>query len=79
MSTHRTANPLLTTQEAAHRLGIAIGTLQNWRVRGEGPAFVKLGKKAVRYDPAALDRFVAENQIQPPQPPSKLGKNDRAN
>lgn len=39
----------------------------NWRIRGEGPAFIKLRRKAVRYDPATLDRFVAENQAQRPQ------------
>jgi hypothetical protein len=64
MSTYAPANSLLTTPEAARRLSIAVGTLQNWRIRGEGPAFIKLGRKAVRYDPATLDRFVVENQAQ---------------
>ena len=50
---------LLTTEELAARIGVAVGTLQNWRTRrnaGEeiGPPFVKLGngsahKTPVRY------------------------------
>ncbi|MCC7261583.1 MAG: helix-turn-helix domain-containing protein [Candidatus Latescibacteria bacterium] len=61
MSTHPTSSTLLTTREAARRLGLAAGTLQNWRIRGEGPAFVRLGK-AVRYDEHDLARFIAQGR-----------------
>ena len=36
------------TEGAADRLGITPETLRNWRWRGEGPPFLKLGR-AVRY------------------------------
>ena len=41
----------LTTAELAARLSLKTGTLENWRVRGHGPAFVRLsGKRGpVRY------------------------------
>ena len=40
MALKQTDAHLLTTPEAARRLSVAIGTLQNWRTRGEGSAFV---------------------------------------
>ena len=48
---------MLNERAAAVRLGIAVRTLQAWRVRGEGPQFAKLGR-AVRYRPADLDAFI---------------------
>lgn len=63
MSIHTTSNTLLTTREAAHRLGLAAGTLQNWRIRGQGPAFVRLGK-AIRYDEEDLARFVEKGRME---------------
>jgi predicted DNA-binding transcriptional regulator AlpA len=56
---------LLSTRDAAQRLGIAFGTLQNMRSRGEGPAFVRIGRKAVRYRIQDLDAYLAQHTIQP--------------
>lgn len=41
----------LTTAELAARLSLKTGTLENWRVRGHGPTYVRLsGKRGpVRY------------------------------
>jgi hypothetical protein len=39
--------PLLIESEAAEFLRLAAGTLQNRRVAGNGPAFMKLGAKVV--------------------------------
>ena len=54
------ANPadLLDETEASASLSVAVQTLRNWRWRGEGPRFVKLGKRAVRYRRGDLDAFV---------------------
>lgn len=38
----------VTTEEAARRLGVKASTLANWRWRGGGPAYVKVGGR-VRY------------------------------
>lgn len=40
---------LIREQEAANFVGYSIRALQNWRVRGGGPAFVKVSARSVRY------------------------------
>lgn len=48
---------LLDENEAAAILGTSPRTLQGWRLRGEGPKFLKLGstrRSRVRYDPSDL-------------------------
>jgi len=49
---------LLTTPEAAAYLRLSPRTLENWRVRGGGPRFRKLGDR-VLYDQGELDRWQA--------------------
>ncbi|WP_295400634.1 helix-turn-helix domain-containing protein [uncultured Thiocystis sp.] len=49
----------LNEREAAAELGISFRTLQQWRVRGIGPVFLKLGR-AVRYDADALETWLAQ-------------------
>lgn len=65
MLTQNHSSTLLTTYEAARRLGLAAGTLQNWRIRGQGPAYVRLGK-AIRYDEGDLARFIAQGRTARP-------------
>ena len=50
---------VIRTNEAAELLGLRISTLEAWRCRGGGPAFLKLGK-AVRYRKSDLENFMAE-------------------
>lgn len=49
---------LRDTKSAAVRLGLSAAWLEKLRVIGGGPEYIKLGK-AVRYEDAALDRWVA--------------------
>lgn len=49
---------LLNENEAATTLSVAVQTLRNWRWKGEGPRFVKLGKRTVRYRRGDLAAFV---------------------
>ncbi|MCG6941516.1 MAG: helix-turn-helix domain-containing protein [Thiohalocapsa sp.] len=53
------ARQLDNEKEAAAYLKLSPRTLQAWRLRGGGPEYVKLGN-AVRYDRAALDRYISE-------------------
>lgn len=53
--------PLLTERQAADLLALSPRTLQAWRGRGGGPAYIKLGT-AIRYDADALTDWVAEQQ-----------------
>jgi len=53
---------LLTTKQASDYLAslglpYTVSTLNTWRCRGEGPAFVKI-RNNVRYEEAELQRFV---------------------
>ena len=55
---------LIEPEEAAGVLGVALNTLADWRWRGVGPDFVKIGKR-VCYTRAALRRYV-ERQTRTP-------------
>ncbi len=48
----------LIPKQAADYLGLSPKTLEKWRHTGDGPKFVKMGAKAVRYDMAELDLWV---------------------
>lgn len=52
--------PLLNEREAAAHLGVSIRTLQDKRLRGGGPRFVKIFR-SVKYRRADLDAFVEAN------------------
>lgn len=43
---------------AAEFLGVSRRTMQGWRWRGGGPPFVRVGSRAVRYDPAQVRDWV---------------------
>jgi hypothetical protein len=51
-----------TEQELAARWKISIKTLQDWRFRGFGPKFLKLGKN-VRYPISEILAFEEENTV----------------
>lgn len=50
---------LINEREAATLLRLSVKCLQNWRVRGGGPPFIRLGR-CVRYAVPALEAFVQE-------------------
>jgi len=56
-----TLHDLNTTEEAASYLRLQRQTLEAWRLRGTGPAFLKLGRRVV-YRREALERFMAERE-----------------
>lgn len=47
----------LCTKQAARLLGCSNRTLEDWRLRGDGPRFLKLGR-SVRYRMADLAAFM---------------------
>ena len=49
--------PLLTVEEAAKLLRLSPSWLAKARMRGDGPAYVKLGR-AIRYGEGALRRYM---------------------
>ncbi len=46
---------LLTEKEAAPILRTSIRTLQKWRVNGNGPPFIRISARAIRYRRSDLD------------------------
>jgi hypothetical protein len=49
---------LLSTTEAGRLLGVSPRTLEDWRLRGGGPLFRKIGRRIVRYLLSDLLAFV---------------------
>ena len=50
---------ILRTKEAAEKLGLQPCTLEKWRITGEGPQFVRLGR-AIGYRELDLEAFAAK-------------------
>ncbi len=59
------AQPIwLTPAEAAAVLSVPTATLAQWRYRGEGPVYSKVGS-IVRYRRDALDAWLTAAEVQP--------------
>lgn len=54
---------LLLEYEAARFLNVAPKTLRNMRWRGDGPHFVKVGGRLVRYRLRELEHYVVTNTV----------------
>ena len=54
---------LIKETEAAIFLGYTVRALQNWRVRGGGPKFVKVSSRSVRYRRRDLMSWTEEKLV----------------
>lgn len=72
---------LLDTRQAAELLGLSPRCLEDWRLRGTGPRFIRLSAKCVKYRPRELARFIAEREVQSTSEPTPASSNSshRAN
>jgi len=50
---------VMTVQQAAEYLGLAVSTLNKWRCLGGGPVFIKMGR-AVRYRLEDINAFIEQ-------------------
>ena len=50
--------PLLTTKEAAKRLGVSEAFLERDRWAGADIPFIRIGKRGVRYQRETLDAYI---------------------
>ena len=50
---------IMTTNQAAAYLALGRSTLEKWRCAGNGPKFIKLGRRRVGYHKVDLDEWVA--------------------
>ena len=48
--------------DAACYIGLSTSTLAKMRLRGDGPAYIKMGPRAVAYDIVVLDEYMAAGQ-----------------
>lgn len=55
---HAARSVLMTPSEVAEQLAVPIRTLQYWRDRRMGPAYLTLGPKLIRYRRADIDAFL---------------------
>lgn len=51
-------DPLLNCDQVSTRLNISTALLNKWRCTGEGPRYVKLGKKRIAYRLSDINAFV---------------------
>ena len=51
---------LLNTNETAAWLGVAPITLRIWRSRGEGPPFIRVSRRGIRYQRKSVVEFLRE-------------------
>ena len=65
--TNCTADTLLTTTEAAARIGVAEITVRLWRWRDNPhqPPYVRIGARGVKYRAADLDAWLTTRTHQP--------------
>jgi hypothetical protein len=52
------AGCLLTDVELSALLGVSLQTARTWRWKGEGPRYVRIGARCIRYEPDAIRAFI---------------------
>ena len=57
------ATRILRQTEAASYLNLSPRTLENWRYRGGGPKYARLGSRLVVYRREDLDDFISERVV----------------
>ncbi|BBX33609.1 phage transcriptional regulator, AlpA [Mycolicibacterium mageritense DSM 44476 = CIP 104973] len=51
---------LITTKDVADMAGVTERTVQQWRARGTGPTFTRIGATYVVYDRSEVERWIAD-------------------
>lgn len=70
---------LLDTNSAAARLGVAVATLRRWRKSGDGPAWIRVGRRLVKYQRGALEAYLGRGSDDRMRtPPAQAGANEAA-
>jgi predicted DNA-binding transcriptional regulator AlpA len=54
---------LLSQRQVAELLGLSERTLEAMRLRGTGPAFVRISRRCVRYRLTDLESFIASRTV----------------
>ncbi len=62
MVAEASSSTYLTTRQLAELIGISEISLAQWRARGQGPAFIRLGR-TIRYARADVDAWITSKKI----------------
>ena len=49
---------LFTPSELSDFLGVSLSTLERWRCQGEGPPFIKIGRRRIAYRSRAVRQWL---------------------
>lgn len=49
---------LVSESQASEIIGMKVSTLRYWRITGEGPAFIKVGGRCVRYKLCDINEWI---------------------
>lgn len=50
---------MLSTEQAARRMGVATATLRGWRMDHIGPAYFRISRQCIRYDERDVEAYIA--------------------
>jgi DNA-binding transcriptional MerR regulator len=57
-----TTDPVLPPPDVGQLLDVSERTLEYWRYRGLGPAFIRVGRRTVRYRLSDVEAFLEANR-----------------
>lgn len=57
-----TVGEYLTPRAAAALLAVSVASLARWRMRGTGPAYCLVSRRAIRYQRAAISAWLSERE-----------------
>ena len=55
--------PILTERDAARMISMSVDWLRERRWQGDGPAYLRMGKKAIRYERDVLLEFMRSHRV----------------
>lgn len=58
---HLKRAPLMTTEELASYPQLSPRTVEDWRLHGVGPSYVRIGKR-IRYRPEAIEEWLVKEE-----------------
>ena len=58
-----TDSNVLNERQAANVLGCSVGLMRKWRLFGDGPSYLKIGR-LVRYRQADIDSFLEAHRVE---------------
>ena len=62
---------ILLTPDAARFIGAKESTLEKWRLRGDGPPFIRIGPRKIGYLRSDLDAWLVSRRHQSTSEPAR--------